>query len=832
MNKKDIRNLIILITSFLIFVIIIANVKYYYGSSVDWFGQHIAFPEYFRDLFYKTKDLFPDFAFNIGSGQNIYNFSYYGLLSPIILLSYLFPFINMTTYIMVSSILIVMISGVLMYKWLQSKGYNRYICFICSFIMMFALPLSFHSHRHIMFMSYMPFLIMGLFGVDKKLDNNKSWLLALSVFLMIMTSYYFSICGIFCLVIYGIYKYLNKNKKIKFIKFIKDGISFVAPMIIGVLISGIIIIPTFYVILNGRGETYNTITLLSLIKPSINLDYYIYNSYGIGLTAIIFVAILSLLDKKKENMFISILFLLFLIIPIFSYILNATMYVDAKAFIPLLPMCIYVIALFLDKVFKKEINYKKLLILIAILSICAISNSLKYYGYLLDLLVLFITLFLYHKFDKKMILVISICIVSFISAIIGSKCDSLVNKKEENTTNSIKEAINYITENDDTFYRISTQIASNDSMNKIYNNLDYYNSTLYSSIYNKNYNKFYYDVINNNIQSRNRVITSSTRNSLSLVLTNNKYYLSTSSSPLKGYEQINKIDNIYIYNNEDVLPIGYASSNIMNINEFNKLEFPYNTEAILNNIITSDNTNTNYVTNIKKISYKTKDIEVKNLDITEDDGTYEIVSNGKGTMIYDLAKEYQDKTIYIKFKLNESQSCDIGDLYITINGNKNKLTCASWKYHNQNYEFDYVLNDETIDKLYIKFNKGTFKISDIELYAMDYAYVDSISSNIDELIIDKEKTKGDYIEGNINVTNDSYFNISISYDNGFTILLDDEKIEYENVNDGFIGFPINQGEHNIKIKYTSPGKSIGSIISIIGLISFIIVVVIESKRKI
>ena len=46
-------------------------------------------------LFYDTKDLFPNFAANLGAGENIYNFSYYGLYSPIILFSYLLPFVQL-----------------------------------------------------------------------------------------------------------------------------------------------------------------------------------------------------------------------------------------------------------------------------------------------------------------------------------------------------------------------------------------------------------------------------------------------------------------------------------------------------------------------------------------------------------------------------------------------------------------------------------------------------------------------------------------------------------------------------------------------------------------
>ena len=79
-----------------------------YGGFVscgDYLSQHTVFPEYFRNLFYKTGKLIPHFASNIGAGQNIYYFSYYGLLNPLILPSYLMPFLSMNKYMVIMSIL-------------------------------------------------------------------------------------------------------------------------------------------------------------------------------------------------------------------------------------------------------------------------------------------------------------------------------------------------------------------------------------------------------------------------------------------------------------------------------------------------------------------------------------------------------------------------------------------------------------------------------------------------------------------------------------------------------------------------------------------------------
>ena len=51
-----------------------------FGSRVDWLGQHIVFPDTFRQAFYESGQLIPNFLFGIGGGQNAFNFVYYGFL--------------------------------------------------------------------------------------------------------------------------------------------------------------------------------------------------------------------------------------------------------------------------------------------------------------------------------------------------------------------------------------------------------------------------------------------------------------------------------------------------------------------------------------------------------------------------------------------------------------------------------------------------------------------------------------------------------------------------------------------------------------------------------
>ena len=95
-NKTIAIHIGILAIIYLAIILFITKFQYIYGSNVDFIRQHAIFPDYFRNLFYETGKIFPEFALHLGGGQNIFYFAYYGFLSPIVLFSYVLPFIDMT----------------------------------------------------------------------------------------------------------------------------------------------------------------------------------------------------------------------------------------------------------------------------------------------------------------------------------------------------------------------------------------------------------------------------------------------------------------------------------------------------------------------------------------------------------------------------------------------------------------------------------------------------------------------------------------------------------------------------------------------------------------
>ena len=793
LNKKDKFNIAIIIIAFLIFTIIITRFTNYYGSLLDWEAQHIAIPNTFRTLFYQNLKILPDFVLNIGAGQNIYYLSYYGLLKPYILISYLFPFIKMVDFISLIGILIPISSTILIYIWLR-KRYDEKISFMSSILFMFSMSLSFHSHRHIMFINYMPFLLMGLFAIDEKYDKKKSSLLVLSIFLIAITSFYYSISAYIVLIFYYIFKYIEDNKKIVikdlFIRLIKLSLNFIH----GILFSAIVLLPTAAVIINGREKTTLAIKFLDTLIPKFNALYFLYSPYGIGLTVIAIVAILyALISKDLKYKFLSIILFLILLFPVFNYILNATMYIDAKILIPFLPLVIVLIANFIKNVTDNLITNNEFVFIIAITNLCIMSSIIYIY---IDLMILIIILFLYKKFNKKFILYF-IMLFAIIISIIFSLNDPLLNKKEyDKDYKTLKNIVNYIRKKDSDLYRIAIDYKNEGFINQIFDNSSVYTSTIYSSLNNKNYSNFYYEELLNNIKHRNRVITTTTTSDYYLNSLSNKYVVSKKN--LINKKLIKKIDSYNIYLNEDSKYMFYLSDKLISEENYEKLKYYEKPLALMNyDVVNKSNDNVNF--NIEKI---------ENINLIKI-GEYQIDKILKYSI--DL-KEV--KNLFIRINMYDSPSCKVGDNYIDINNIRNKLTCKTWKYHNKNYSFDYFV---TSDKLNLKLKNSKYYIKDFEIYEIKNFSIDK-----------KEKVniayKNSIFYGEVNSDKEKYFITTIPYDKGFKVLIDGKEVKIEKVNKGFVGFKVLKGKHKVIIKFNAPLKKEALIITLVSLFVYIFLI--------
>lgn len=822
LSKRQIDYLIITLVVFF-FVFLTYRFNYVFGSDTDWVNQHTIIPDYFRQIFYKTGNLLPNMAFHYGAGQNIFNISYYGLLSPITLLSYFFPFLSMTTYTKIINIIILIVSGILFYRFMESHGNDRKMCLLTSVIFILGTPFIFHMHRHTMFVNYMPFLLMGFFGVDKYLKDKKKTLLIISVFLMIMTSYYYSVVGIIVLCIYYVHEYLYYHKTAPFKDTMIDVIKFGLTLLVGVMLAGILLVPTMYTIFMGRNEGGEVYKLSKLLIPDMHFYDAFNGTYSIGLSVTGFITLLYLFfTKKRSNVIIAIIISTILFVPVFRYVLNGGLYIRAKCFIPFLPLFCYYISLFLKDLFDKKINIKWFVIYLLIVWIPLYYNNriLWFYG----LFLLFIIgLLLYKKFNKKIFVIIVI-----LGTLIGTNIYETFKEDELSYElynsyfpKEVSDSINAINKEDTGFYRTGNLHVPNKTVNVIYND-NYYTTNIYSSTYNGDYLNFVRDEMISNMPEYNNFLIPSKSNLLWNSFMGVKYVY----SPYKlgyGYTEIKN----NVYKNNYVLPLIYARSNILGEADYNRFAYPYNEELLLNNVIVPDKSNNPYINfSISKAKLKYEIKDVIGIDARKIGDSYNLLVDDEGEFTVVIKNDISNKLLLVNISSIIENTCKIPNISIKINQEENIRTCKTWPYDNKNKTFHYILGDNDRE-LKVKLLKGFYHIEGIETYLIDYQKI--FNTSYDTMNI--TKMSDDEILGDINVTKDGYLVTSIPYDEGFKMYVDDNLAEITKVNKAFLGTKIAKGEHHIRITYHSPWLNYGLIISGIGLLSLIGVIIFDNRKK-
>lgn len=807
----------------LVFVtIIIMHKGIVWGSNTDWKSQHFPIPEYFRMRFYETHDIFPDFALQLGSGQNIYNFGYYGIANPLYLPAYALPFVPMSIYIEVLSLSTVIISALMSYKFFKGH-FSRKISLVLAIMFLCSGGIFYHSHCQIMFMNYFPFLLAMLFVCRKKDSVKSTFLMMILAYCIMCCSFYFSIGSFAAVGLYMVYLEIEKNGKFSLKSAWMSCWRKIAGAALGCLISAHFLLPTLSAILSGRDKTNQKSALWKMLIPQINFTTILYSGYSLGFTAVgVIGAIYLLKNGRIQDKFLSASLLCCAVFPMINYTLNAGMYIDGKVFIPLMPVMLLICGAFLssEKFIKKDIKISLIIYAVMIgISIFYITTKKYFIPIYICECVIVIALMIFVLKKKKEYLLQYYCIaVSFIICISIGCGDNLIESSQikDFYKNETKTEVARVLDSDTELYRFSDCIPDDIYVNRIFS-MEYLSTNSYSSVNNPYFREFRLK----HSLSENRVRNTAVQNQPYSVVFNSlmgcRYRIAPADMRMYGEDIVSDSGKYTIFKNNYAMPMGYASSDLMSEEEFYALPDELKAEALLENIIVPEKNAEGIIPHLTEPIEADMTELMNDPNITYENGTYTVKADDQFNLSVGLEEPVKDKFIIILAKAdnrigNRSQQRDVS---LTINGVKNKLTNPNWKYNNKNYNFTYVISsDEPIERLDMTFTKGYYSISDIRIFTLDASVLDSAMDNKDALEINRSESLGDTISGKINVTSDGWFNMSLPYDKGFNITVDGNDTEYFKTNTAFIGFPISSGEHEIKIEYEAPMKKEGIVVSI------------------
>lgn len=832
--KKDIKVLsgILLFTAAVMIILLLpSNV---YGSTMDWSSQHYAIPEYFRTLFYKTHQLFPSYAANIGGGENIYSLSYYGLYSPVIMLSYLLPFVPMGYYIMMCGVVTVFVSQALFYFYIRRYYAIKTTAFVTLLFTM-SVPLVFHSHRHIMFILFLPFLLICFFLTERYFKTGRRAALCFAAFLMIMCNYFFAVSSLAALFCFGVMRVIDERPE-SFKSFVKRLAPFALTLMVSVLMAGVLLLPTAFTLLSGRDESNTDVSLTSFL-PTVRYEWLAYYGYSLGLTGIgVYASLFGAFCLKGGKRFVSVMTLSFAVCPVFVYMLNGTLYFDAKVLFAFLPLALLPCAELVNRYFDKAepvpltVLWVFLASCLVSLTVCGFIAQEKFL--LADALFVLAGVLLYNKKRDSRPLLIFL-IVPLVSFIGWNKFDTLYTTQRYETVNSPDVYTLAGEASSDELARTAVDTEHRDTANKVYS-ASHYLDTVYSSIHSREYNSFYFNEMLNENEFRNSALTTRSRNLLFNCYMGDKYYVTKTPVTYMGFELIKSEGGYYLYENKNAYPLIYSAHELMSKRQYDKLNYPENIEALMRcTVVERDMPDIAFERHSREIDLSGL---FDNAAGKSKNGVIHIEPEGmKQSFKYTLPDDAKGKIILLRFFVDNSGTDlpgfdETGDDIITINGIKNKLTNKNWKYFNNNNYFEYVLSDLK-DELDITLTGIAFDISDIQAYTLEANELEEMSAALTPFVPDMAATKGDRIEGNITLEADGFIATSFVYHEGFTVYADGEELTPELIDTAFLGFTLPAGSHRVEIVFTAPYLKAGKVMSLTGVTIYILMIIFDRTKK-
>ncbi len=785
-------------------------------------------------------------------GASIFVYGYYFLFSPFWILLAILPKIEFIPYaFMFVNILKLFLLFFTSYLYFSKIRTNKIAIYAGASILTFnGFVMGYYNYTF--FTDVLIFVPLILYFIESYLDDSKKiYGLIFSVAVMAIINAYLTILFSIFILIYTLVRYQIKKNTFNLSDTIKDGLKFTLIYIIGLGLGSVIFLPNLQLLLStSRITTTNSsFSMISLrdafryissfLQPVVDRNNFnplvnknIVLSYGHSGGSAVYSLIISMLiipqllvykkSFERNSLLLTYLFYFtILLFPSLYFLLQGNS--DTRWMIGIIFINAYVVSLILNDL--KQIN-KKLLLLSTFLVIGLLGFTYlisRWYGLQNEeiyfniakrnVIVLSAVIFIYFLslwyFEKnkifKYLLILTICFDGAYSmynmffnpvSSISMKASEIPAYQLNNTS-----VIDSIKKYDDGIYRIDVleNAGFNNPMSK-----EYMGFTFYSSVYNFNVDDF----IQNNIASAGGwVVTNNIGKWQYKEMFASKYWFDLTNNAAAPYGYSNLMQVVYsdqlvdVYENNYPIPFIYSMNNTLNYNAWLELSTLDKMRTLMNQVITYDSpvTEPTYIDNLEFINSFGTDYELN----------------------FEEAKK--DFTVYVELPRSEEVWIDAyfgGELVKSF----------------YNYEPQYVslYCDTYVDQIKVRVS-NLYNVPEEEfinnLYIdQPFDYYGEWYSKISKGFANDIEIGQNSFEAKITLNNESYVVTSIAFDDSWTIYANNDKINFEKINGGFIGFKLPPGNYQINAEYFPKYLKIGAWVTLISAI-LISINFINRRRK-
>lgn len=850
----------------LTYIIIFAVKGYYpFGDEMlvsgDSLWQYVPFLSALREKIVSGESL--DYSWSGSIGSNFYYLFAYYLASPLSALLLLFPVTVIYKIINISMVVKALLAFVTIYVYLAFRPSGNRCEKNGLPILFFSLAYVF-CNAFINFITFYPFLdclilfplvMLGLerFVVDQ---GWKLYFVALAL-LMICNFYFGFMCCLFIVLYYFTMHFGS------FRSFLRKSLKILVISVVAVGVSSYLCIPVMCELSNGAygisefqgigffTNWFNVIQeMLFYTKPVFSgkttETYWEVNLYMGILT--LFLAFTYFANRKitiSERVKKVVLFVILLLSfneSLLNYIFHLLHYTHGqpnRQAIFFVFLCIVMGQESLSQILKDVRSVGKIkisvigagLTILTILALLFAEELGEIYRYLftVDLILIYTAVFLLRKRFKaeknfKTAILMVACAELFIAAFHSCPGTSTHTEKElENTYTTVSDIVGQLQKEDEDFYHIATNnmlqmpnygyLADYNGLHAFFNNCNVkYISKLrrmgmasdIGRISDYPANPFLYSILNIKYILSDRSETNEVKKNISF-----------GNDSLNHYSLLNEQGNIGVYENDMVLsPVIVAEQHFSDYKTLagdSEKSFDDLQNVFCKELCGVD-------TLFQSTEIEIEGVVTKNCraGIVEEKNVL-MVNNMGGSNTDETAEYNPDEPSYVTVKARAKEDCD---LYVEM-GVVDHIGAVK-----QGEEFEYTF---TIEATYF---------DEMGMYMQDYSFCtfDAVSwEKAYEKLKNQQMKVDDYRDGYLKgtLTSDGKHTVftSIPYDENWDVWVDGKKVETKNLAPAFLSFSVEEGQHQIEMKYHVNGVGGGILVSLLCLILFATACIVEKKGR-
>lgn len=885
-NVYLIYTILFTILSFLIYYIFLKTGKSFIWQE-DGLKQHFAilynFNETIRNAFTNGISLF---SWETGLGLDVIGqYSYYILGDPFAYLSLLFPMNKLELAYNLLIIIRMYFVGIAFLAFCKYNKKDNFNSILGCIIYTFSGFMLYSGVRHPYFLNAAILLPLVFLGIDKLLKEDKINFFIIMIAITAIVNYYFLYMITILGIIYGLVKYRSEYRNQGIKVFLNKLSKAFLGYIIGILIAGIILLPTIYGYINSNRLTncenvnYNFKYYATLFTGvTSNNSLYWTRICTTSFTLVMLPVAFVNRNKNKENrtFFINIIITtIMLLIPFCGSLMNGLSFSTNRWVFGYVFLLSYMIVLN----FRKDLKYTKEELAYMLLTLIVYCIGLVFCKGKAEIRISFVTTFLavimfstiafinmlrnkdkikykkifsYGKYFIFLLITINIVFCGYnLYSKSGKKYinefikSSKVIQKYDNYDNEIKgfdAAIEEIKEEDKSFYRISTNKYNYPNISLVHN---YKSLNSYLSVGNKYIGRLSKDISNRLYNSDTNPLKEFDNRTKITTLLGTKYFIINKKDEEYVPYGYNLYDEIYeknkttqIYKNDNYLGLGIFYDNYILQEQYNKLNALEKEQIILDTAVLEQepgydiSKNADVIEKVKSDTCINVKYKIRKNEILEKNKITTKKKNQK--LVLDIDK-VENSELYLVIENFEYSGTEKNNIEINYKDIKKVQRFRDkevdpYYFYNPNILVNLGYNKIHDGKIEIQFsNKGNYSFKKIYVIAVPMNSYDKSIQKLKQDEFKLEKYENDEIIGNIQNEKSGILQLSIPYTKGWTAYVDDKKVETAIVNTAFIGITLEKGNHSIVLKYETPYLKLGIIFSIIGVILFIIVILYEKN---